>query len=204
MTLSETRASLFSSSSGKKGVEVLPLGFEASGSNGSSSRRGSSSGGDSRKKRQQPATTTTKTSKQHQHLQRRYAWDGNKVISLEEEDEEEEEGASGKGGGRRSSSSSSSARRSLEQALAACSRSFFPDPASVSPDYWAYCRWRGAHRLCSSMLSNFATPDMRRKCLALGAAEQEAAACVYHEDAFFGSLAVSSFRFGAEVDAPAP
>jgi aromatic ring-opening dioxygenase catalytic subunit (LigB family) len=30
----------------------------------------------------------------------------------------------------------------------------------------------------------------------LGAAEQEAAACVYHEDAFFGSLAVSSFRFG--------
>lgn len=32
--------------------------------------------------------------------------------------------------------------------------------------------------------------------VALGAAEQEAAACVYHEDAFFGSLAVSSFRFG--------
>jgi len=33
--------------------------------------------------------------------------------------------------------------------------------------------------------------------VALGAAEGEAAACVYHEDAFFGSLAVSSFRFGA-------
>ena len=33
--------------------------------------------------------------------------------------------------------------------------------------------------------------------VALGAAEQEAATCVYHEDAFFGSLAVSSFRFGA-------
>jgi aromatic ring-opening dioxygenase catalytic subunit (LigB family) len=33
--------------------------------------------------------------------------------------------------------------------------------------------------------------------VALGAAEQEVAACVYHEDAFFGSLAVSSFRFGA-------
>ena len=32
--------------------------------------------------------------------------------------------------------------------------------------------------------------------VALGAAEDEAAACVYHEDAFFGSLAVSSFRFG--------
>ena len=32
--------------------------------------------------------------------------------------------------------------------------------------------------------------------VALGAAEQEAAANVYHEDAFFGSLAVSSFRFG--------
>lgn len=30
----------------------------------------------------------------------------------------------------------------------------------------------------------------------LGAAEQEPAACVYHEDDFFGNLAVSSFRFG--------
>jgi aromatic ring-opening dioxygenase catalytic subunit (LigB family) len=33
--------------------------------------------------------------------------------------------------------------------------------------------------------------------VALGAASTEAAACVYHEDDFFGSLAVSSFRFGA-------
>ncbi|WP_317204659.1 class III extradiol ring-cleavage dioxygenase [Janthinobacterium sp.] len=33
--------------------------------------------------------------------------------------------------------------------------------------------------------------------VALGAAEQEAAATVYHEDEFFGALAVSSFRFGA-------
>ena len=32
--------------------------------------------------------------------------------------------------------------------------------------------------------------------VALGAAENEAATCVYHEDDFFGSLAVSSFRFG--------
>lgn len=37
--------------------------------------------------------------------------------------------------------------------------------------------------------------------VALGAAEQEEAACVYHEDLFFGSLAVSSFRFG-EAAAP--
>ena len=35
--------------------------------------------------------------------------------------------------------------------------------------------------------------------VALGAAEDEDAACVYHEDEFFGSLAVSSFRFGAPV-----
>ena len=35
--------------------------------------------------------------------------------------------------------------------------------------------------------------------VALGAAEQEAAACVYHEDDFFGSLAVSSFRFGSAL-----
>jgi aromatic ring-opening dioxygenase catalytic subunit (LigB family) len=33
--------------------------------------------------------------------------------------------------------------------------------------------------------------------VALGAAEQEPAACVYHEEDFFGSLTVSSFRFGA-------
>jgi len=32
--------------------------------------------------------------------------------------------------------------------------------------------------------------------VALGAAEDEDAAVVYHEDAFFGALAVSSFRFG--------
>lgn len=32
--------------------------------------------------------------------------------------------------------------------------------------------------------------------VALGAAEQEQAACVYHEEAFFGALTVSSFRFG--------
>lgn len=39
--------------------------------------------------------------------------------------------------------------------------------------------------------------------VALGAAEQEPAACVYHEDDFFGSLAVSSFRFGEAVQAGA-
>jgi len=33
--------------------------------------------------------------------------------------------------------------------------------------------------------------------VALGAAENEAAATIYHEDSFFGALAVSSFRFGA-------
>jgi len=33
--------------------------------------------------------------------------------------------------------------------------------------------------------------------VALGAAEQEPAACVYHEEDFFGALTVSSFRFGA-------
>jgi aromatic ring-opening dioxygenase catalytic subunit (LigB family) len=38
--------------------------------------------------------------------------------------------------------------------------------------------------------------------VALGAAEQEPAACVYHEDAFFGALTVSSFRFGAAADQP--
>ena len=35
--------------------------------------------------------------------------------------------------------------------------------------------------------------------VALGAAENDNASCVYHEDAFMGSLAVSSFRFGDAV-----
>ncbi|MDQ2820652.1 MAG: dioxygenase [Pseudomonadota bacterium] len=36
--------------------------------------------------------------------------------------------------------------------------------------------------------------------VAAGAAEHEAAASVYHEDNFFGSLAVSSFRFGTAAE----
>ena len=35
--------------------------------------------------------------------------------------------------------------------------------------------------------------------VALAAAENEPAACVYHEDAFFGGVTVSSFRFGESV-----
>jgi len=37
---------------------------------------------------------------------------------------------------------------------------FFPDPADVTPDYWSYARWRAGHRLCSSMLTNFATQSL--------------------------------------------
>jgi aromatic ring-opening dioxygenase catalytic subunit (LigB family) len=43
--------------------------------------------------------------------------------------------------------------------------------------------------------------------VAVGAAEHERAQCEHHEDAFFGGVAVSSFRFGeplATVEAPAP
>ena len=35
--------------------------------------------------------------------------------------------------------------------------------------------------------------------VAVGAAEEEPASCIYHEDAFFGGVAVSSFRFGRIV-----
>jgi aromatic ring-opening dioxygenase catalytic subunit (LigB family) len=38
--------------------------------------------------------------------------------------------------------------------------------------------------------------------VALGAAENELATCIYHEDDFFGALAVSSFRFGAPTAPP--
>jgi aromatic ring-opening dioxygenase catalytic subunit (LigB family) len=33
--------------------------------------------------------------------------------------------------------------------------------------------------------------------VAVGAAENEAGSCVYHEDDFMGTMSVSSFRFGA-------
>jgi aromatic ring-opening dioxygenase catalytic subunit (LigB family) len=40
--------------------------------------------------------------------------------------------------------------------------------------------------------------------VAVGAAQQEAAACIYHEDGFFGGVSVSSFRFGPPaVELPA-
>ena len=34
---------------------------------------------------------------------------------------------------------------------------FFPKPAEVTPDYWAYTQWRCCHRLCSAVLHNFST-----------------------------------------------
>jgi aromatic ring-opening dioxygenase catalytic subunit (LigB family) len=36
--------------------------------------------------------------------------------------------------------------------------------------------------------------------VAVGAAEQDVGTCVYHEDAFMGSVAASSFRFGGHTD----
>jgi aromatic ring-opening dioxygenase catalytic subunit (LigB family) len=36
--------------------------------------------------------------------------------------------------------------------------------------------------------------------VAVGAAEHEPAACVYHENGFFGGVTVSSFRFGRSAD----
>jgi hypothetical protein len=35
--------------------------------------------------------------------------------------------------------------------------------------------------------------------VAVGAAENERAECVYHEEAFFGGVEVSSFRFGEPI-----
>ena len=37
---------------------------------------------------------------------------------------------------------------------------FFPNPASVTPDYWSYAAWRGTHRLFSSISSVFATQSL--------------------------------------------
>jgi hypothetical protein len=48
----------------------------------------------------------------------------------------------------------------LTSARRAAWSAFFPDPADVTPDYWSYARWRAGHRLCSSMLTNFATQSL--------------------------------------------
>ena len=144
-------------------------GGSGSGGGGSGSGSGSGGSGSGRRKQQQQQQPATVTSKRQQKLQKRYGWDGNKVVSLDGEGEESEKRGGGSPGEQQQKrryhqeskrlalAAASSATRSLERALDACHRSFFPDPSSVSPDYWSYCRWRGAHRLCSSMLTNFAT-----------------------------------------------
>jgi len=37
---------------------------------------------------------------------------------------------------------------------------FFPNSSEVTPDYWEYVKWRGCHRLFSSMSSIFATQSL--------------------------------------------
>ena len=77
---------------------------------------------------------------------RRYVWDGARVRPVSP--------ASAASGGE--AAGAAAAERAAD-ARAAAWRAFFPCAEDVTPDYWAYCRWRAGHRLCSSMLTNFAT-----------------------------------------------
>jgi len=77
---------------------------------------------------------------------RRYVWDGTRVRPVSP--------ASAAAGGE---DAADAAADSARRARGAAWRSFFPAPADVTPDYWSYCRWRAGHRLCSTMLTNFAT-----------------------------------------------
>eukprot|EP00884_Botryococcus_braunii_P016315 jgi/Botrbrau1/3367/Bobra.0337s0008.1 len=38
--------------------------------------------------------------------------------------------------------------------------SLFPEKEAVTPDYWEYVRWRGLHRVFSSVMQNFATQSL--------------------------------------------
>ena len=44
--------------------------------------------------------------------------------------------------------------------LSGIQSSFFPSPEQVTPDYWEYIKWRGWHRLFSSMSSIFSTQSL--------------------------------------------
>lgn len=82
-------------------------------------------------------------------------------------------------------------------------------PASSAFDGWLQHTLRLAdHAERSAQVCRWASAPAARQAhpreehllplmVALGAAEQEAAECVYHEDDFMGGVAVSSFRFGA-------
>jgi hypothetical protein len=80
---------------------------------------------------------------------RRFVWDGARIRAVDTAAAAAgEETASGALGSR------------LRNARRSAWAAFFPDPADVTPDYWAYARWRAGHRLCSSMLTNFATQSL--------------------------------------------
>ena len=52
------------------------------------------------------------------------------------------------------------AKRHVHHRVEAVRAAFFPKPELVTPDYWEYVRWRGWHRLFSSMSSIFSTQSL--------------------------------------------
>jgi len=51
-------------------------------------------------------------------------------------------------------------QRHVQQRLESIKSAFFPRPELVTPDYWEYVKWRGWHRLFSSMSSIFSTQSL--------------------------------------------
>lgn len=83
-------------------------------------------------------------------------------------------------------------------------RSFFPNPATVSEDYWENAFWRAAHRLFSSMSSIFATQSLLQA-VGIGAKKSLPAAATINwvlKDGLgkIGRLTVAT-RFGESFDA---
>ena len=78
-----------------------------------------------------------------------FVWDGTRIRAVDTAAAAAgEETASGALGSR------------LRAARRAARAAIYPDPADVTPDYSSYARWRAGHRLCSSMLTNFATQSL--------------------------------------------
>jgi hypothetical protein len=87
---------------------------------------------------------------------RRYLWDGRRLVAVDLADLSATAAAAGGHGQAPLPSPAAVAARWAHSAYLA----FFPHPSEVTPDYWEWCKWRGVHRLFSSMASVFGTQSL--------------------------------------------
>lgn len=76
-----------------------------------------------------------------------YIWDGRRVVEEDGFFDEKRD-------------AQNTVHRHVQQRLDSIKAAFFPRPELVTPDYWEYVKWRGWHRLFSSMSSIFSTQSL--------------------------------------------